>query len=77
MTATTITRPAPAVGLIAAGLDPRPCATKPAQWWDLGDPGNVRAIRYCRNVCPLAGACTTPDEKKVRGQIRDGQAYNE
>ena len=79
MTATTITRPAPAVGLIAAGLDPRPCATKPAQWWDLGDKGNPRAIRYCRNVCPLRKECAADitDEVKPKGQIRAGRPFNE
>ncbi|WP_326564527.1 hypothetical protein [Micromonospora peucetia] len=74
MTAPTL--PRAAVGLVPAGLDPRPCATKPAQWWDVDSPLSARAVRYCRNVCPLAGKCNTGNDKP-KGQIRDGKAYNE
>lgn len=69
----------PARGLVHPNFDPRPCVTKPAQWWDLGDEHNPRAIRYCRNVCPLRKECHAEisEETKPKGQIRAGHPYNE
>ena len=78
MTAATLTRPAD-VGLMAPGHDPRPCVNKPPQWWDLGNEHNPRAIRYCRNVCPLRKECVSgiTEETKPKAQIRGGHPYNE
>lgn len=75
----TATLTGPARGLMPPGWDPRPCVNKPAQWWDLGDEHNPRAIRYCRNSCPLLDACRAriTDETTPRAQIRAGRAYSE
>lgn len=75
---TTLPRPH-AVGLMPPGHDPRPCVNKPPQWWDLGDEHNARAVRYCRNVCPLADTCDAgiTDETRPQSQIRAGRAFNE
>lgn len=77
MNTATLTRPA--VGLMPPGHDPRPCVNRPAQWWDLGDEHNARAVRYCRNVCPLRVACAAgiTDQTLPKAQIRAGRAYNE
>lgn len=69
----------PAVGLMPPGFDPRPCVNRPAQWWDLGNEHNPRAVRYCRNVCLLRIQCKAAikDATLPKGQIRAGNAYNE
>lgn len=64
----------PAVGLTPPGFDPRPCVSRPAEWWDTGNEHNARAIRYCRNVCPLRAACKPVG--KPKDQIIAGRAYN-
>lgn len=55
------------------------CETRPAEWWETGDPGNRLALALCR-VCPqrrgddcLAGL---PDPKPT-GVIRAAVAYNQ
>ncbi|MFE9955868.1 hypothetical protein [Micromonospora sp. NPDC005299] len=50
MTPLTLVRPEPR-GLVAPGLDPRPCVTNPPQMWDLGNDGNRQAMALCQ-TCP-------------------------
>ncbi|RLK13300.1 hypothetical protein DER29_4317 [Micromonospora sp. M71_S20] len=51
------------------------CATRPADWWDLGDDGNRLALAICR-VCPVQTACAATADREA-GVIRAGIAYLE
>lgn len=76
---TAALRPLPGVrpgALVAPQLDPRPCVSRPARWWDTGDEHNAIAIRLCRNVCPLRDACAPLGEGSPKDQIIAGLAYN-
>lgn len=70
--------PGPAAGaLVAPHHDPRPCVTRPAQWWDTGNSQNVRAIDLCKKQCPLRAECKPGRYEKPIGVIRAGVAYND
>ncbi|WP_420123881.1 hypothetical protein [Nakamurella sp.] len=52
------------------------CATRPADWWDLGDDGNRLALAICR-ACPALATCAADTTAREAGVIRAGIAYLE
>lgn len=49
------------------------CATRPADWWDLGDDGNRLALALC-SVCPVLDRCAGSREF---GVVRGGVAWSD
>lgn len=52
---------------------PRPCQTRPADWWEFGDDGNRLALLLCA-ACP---GCLFPADCGPAGVIVAGRAYDE
>jgi hypothetical protein len=52
---------------------PRPCQTRPADWWEYGDAGNRLAVLLCA-VCP---GCLFPASCRPAGVIVAGRAYDD
>lgn len=52
---------------------PRPCQTRPADWWEFGDDGNRLAILLCA-ACP---GCLFPADCHPAGVIVAGRAYDD
>ena len=53
----------------------RPCEVRPAAWWDLGNPGNAKAIALC-GTCPFKATCA-PVIGKPQNQIIGGVPYSD
>lgn len=51
------------------------CQTRPAEWWETGDPGNRLAIGLC-GACPGRVECAAGVRAEA-GVIRAGVAYTE
>lgn len=51
------------------------CATRPAQWWDVGDDGNRLALALCR-VCPALEGCGARIRQPA-GVVLAGVAYGD
>ena len=52
---------------------PRPCQTRPADWWEYGDDGNRLAMLLCA-VCP---GCLFPASCRPAGVIIAGRPYDD
>lgn len=52
----------------------RPCQTRPAHWWETGDPDNYKAVALCRS-CPFVDTCATG--WRPIGVIAGGQAHDD
>lgn len=82
MTAAALNRhplalPGPVDGaFIAPHLDPRPCVTNPAEWWDTSHHNNGQAIGLCNKQCPLKTRCAADPDQPI-GVIRAGVPYDD
>lgn len=51
------------------------CSRRPANWWDIGDPGNAKAKDLC-GLCPVRRTCLTQAlTDRVRDVIQGGREH--
>jgi hypothetical protein len=53
------------------------CATRPADWWTVGDDGNRLAMLLCRNACPVRARCPGLEHGRAYGMVAAGVAWSD